>query len=377
MAIVHSLDVHCDQNLKYACKVEEDLKIHEPTVINFIDSDAWINTAHFEMGKGCNVTVLPSGIFQRFQKLTTIDIVTGLKSIQSENFKDAIELQHLTLNNNQIHVIPSNVFREAANLERIELSNNRIISIEDLAFNGLSTLRHIQLHNNSITILKRNTFSGAPKIKTIRLENNLIETIEDGAFALQNLKFLMLSFNRLQTLSNNVFAMAPILEKIALRSNNLQAIGQSFNNLNKLKELDLSTNQINDINLATFARLKRLKRLLLSNSGFQFKSTDEAINSGSVLATLDISENNLSESNVLARLEPLAKLRNLNLKKNRFSDLIGIDDIGVKYTRLTDFAIGGNRFTCEKRKEILDSVQKQDLDIINYDAEDEPINVKC
>lgn len=368
--------MHCNVKKSYVCKVDEDLNLREATVFNFVDADAWNNTIHFEMD-GSHVDNIPSGIFQRFPRLSTFDIATGLKSIERDNFKDAAQLEYLILNDNELLVIPANVFTEATKLERFEVPNNRISTIEDFAFNDSPNLKHIQLSNNSLTTIKRNTFAGAPKIKTLRLENNLIASIEDGAFALPNLKFLMLSFNRLQTLSANIFAATPILEKIALRSNSLQTIGQAFNSLNKLKELDLSKNQVNDISLAALAKLRRLKKLLLSDSGFKFTSTDEPIAAGSSIATLDISKNNLTETDVLIRLQPLAKLRNLNLRKNLISELTGIDNIGVKFTRLEDFSITGNRFTCEKRKEIFEILRNQELDMITYDSEETPANEEC
>lgn len=359
---VTTINVHCSDAQPLGCYVAEPLNIHDSSVLNFVDADAWNNVIYFRIPSDSNVTVIPGGIFQRFHKLAEIAISTGLTSIRSDNFKGATLLAVLDLQKNAIRVLPSNVFTEANQLHEIDLSKNGLAIIEDFALNGLSKLERIYLHNNSLSALKRNTFSGAQNLKVLQLENNRIETIEEDALNLPNLQHIFLGYNRIQILGEGLFAGTPNLLQLSLVSNDLQAIGQSsIYNLIKLRTLDLNNNRIRDMDLDAFGRMPAITEISLSGSGFRIGPAALKLTPGSSLASLDISNNGLSASNILQQLKSFSNLDRLNLENNQLRELDGLLTVKRDFPKLSKLRLAGNRFSCENFEIILQALLGQHI----------------
>lgn len=306
------VDVHCQSDVMSGCSFVESLDIHEPTALNFVNADEWKNVDYIEIPADSNITVLPSGIFQQFPRLTNLLMSFHLKSMTKDDFKYAGELLSLVIDDNDLQTLPANVFEYANKLQRILASSNQLTVIEDHAFNGLSLLDSLSLHNNSLTMLRRNTFTGAPSISYLRLERNRIEAIEDGALNMLELNYLdlshnridslaegmlnlpkleifLISHNRIQSLSDNVFRGAPKLNTFDIKGNGLNHIGKAFKDCNELLILDLTLNNIDDIDVNAFAKLSNLVRLKLTDSGFQRGNASRWVAKESSPWELDIS----------------------------------------------------------------------------------------
>lgn len=363
--VTPTIDVHCNETESLGCYVKGPLRIHEPVVLNFIDAEKWTNVLFFTIPPENEVSVIPTGIFQRFPRLAEVRISTGLSSITKDNFKDANSLTSLTIRGNRLQTIPSNVFQFATNLEEVDISQNGLTTIEDFAFNGLKDLRYIFIHNNSVTALKRNTFAGAENILALQLERNRIESIEDGAFNLPNLKFIFLSHNRIRALSDNVFAGAPFLFSVVISGNGLTHIGQAFSNLKKITAIILDHNRIVDIDLSKFAKLPELKQLSLKDTGFKLAQWDESEWSGvaSPAIYLDLSSNALFESDILARLQHFSNLEELSLAENKFTEIDRINDTKKMYNNIAVLELSGNDFKCDKLREIVTSLRSQKISV--------------
>lgn len=352
----------------------EHLDIHEPTTLNFVDADKWKDVIYFEISNQNNVTVMPSGFFTRFPKLAYVRITTGLKTIRKEDLKNAGALMTLELHSNQIEVVPSNVFAEAPQLDQIDLSKNHLTTVEDFAFNGLDKLESLFLYNNSLSILKRNTFAGASNLEGLNIESNQIETIEDGAFNLPNLKYLFLSHNLIRTLADNVFAGATSLYGVTIIENRLLHIGQSFYGCNKLHTLILDHNRIDDIDLLSFAKMPALRQLSVENTGFRFNGNvpvpTDTVNS--TLVNLDLSRNELSNTDILRRLRNLGfgNVINLNMHQNLLTDLDDIDKIKEMFSNIAMLGLSGNKLTCKWMENAVRVLKTQNVAV--RDFEDAP-----
>lgn len=336
--------------------------ITEPTKLNVINADQWINKHYFSAVRGTS-DMLPLGIFQQFPELIEIDISLGLQTIEKEDLIGAERLLKLNFDENQIEILPTDVFRFAKNLEQIVISKNQLHVIEDFAFKGLNNIKNIDLHQNSLTILKRNTFTGAENLQKINLDDNEIETIEENALDLPKLRQLTMERNRIRSLSDYVFIGIPNIEQIHLTSNKISHIGNSFYGLANLQILMLSHNRINDIVLSQFAELPRFIYLALRNSGYRIDEFDRnrSVNSRSPLIYLDIAENNLSDPNILNHLEMFVNLAVLDLNDNYFSEVNGIDDVKKKYLNLSKIYLTNNQFSCRKLRSIVQILRFQDI----------------
>lgn len=312
--------------------------------------------------------VIPSGIFQRFPALKIFSINTGLTSINSENFKDANNLTELNLFDNKLTILPSHVFEHAKHLKQIQLSYNELRQIDDLAFSGLNELESLYLDHNYLITISRNTFAGAGSVKSINLAYNHVETIEDGALNLPLLKEILLGDNRLRILSDHVFAGAPSLQSVSLVINDLSRIGQSVYNLMNLEVLYLVRNHIEDIDLPAFAKLPKLFTLSLDNSGFSFNTIEQAQwpDVVSSIIHLDISNNNLTESDVLFRLKHFTLLERLDLGYNNFSMIDGVDVIKSIFPKIVSVNLSGSGIPCVEVQEIGESLKSQNVTLDCY-----------
>lgn len=368
----NGLDVHCNDIDTYECVVNEQLDIHEPTVLNFIDAGDWNDAFVFTIPSHNNVTIMPSGFFTRFPKLTQIILSTGLESIKKDDFKNAKHLNILHLNGNKLQIIPNSVFIEAPQLTETDLSDNRLVTIEDFAFNSLRKLNFVFLRANRLTTLKRNTFVGAPNLIGLNLENNQIETIEDGTFDLPKLRSLFLSTNLIRAFSDNVFSGAPNLFALSVTANGLFHIGQSLYKLNNLNAVVLDHNRIDDIDLVPFAKMPALMQLSLKNSGLSFRKNDrnDSTTVNSPVTYLDLSQNNLTSNDVLKQLKSMGyvNLEELDLEDNAFTDVDDIVDIKQKFRNIATLGLSGNRLTCKWIQDAYNALRP--LQVILTKAED-------
>lgn len=367
---IPTFDVRCDplSTYEYGCFLEESAVVLRPTILNFIDADAWNNTTQFTITRRFIMVVIPFGIFQRFPALQIFSINTGLTSINKENFKDANNLTELELYNNKLTILPSNVFEYAKHLKQIQLGYNELRTIEDFAFSGLNELESLYLDHNYLIRISRNTFAGAESVKAIHLAYNHIETIEDGALNLPLLKEIWLGDNRMRMLSDHIFTGAPSLQSLSLVINDLSRIGQSVYNLTNLEEIYLVRNHIEDIDLPAFAKLPKLLKLSLDNSGFKLSSIDQVQwpNVNPSVVHLDISNNNLTESDVLFRLKHFTLLEELDLGYNNFIVIDGLDVIKNIFPKLVNVNLSGNGITCDKVREIGESLKSQNITLDCY-----------
>lgn len=356
-AISSSIEVHCSELRSDDCTIDEFLNITSSSTLNFVQAERWNETIHVRNRQGSGAYLLPRGIFQNFRKLEKLEWSTGLLSVNKDSFKDADQLKILNLDDNQIQTLTENVFEHSRSLQEVHLSKNNINLIEDSAFSGLSELQYISLNQNSLTLIKNNTFAGIENLTKLEVNFNLIETIEDGALNLPNLQCINLAHNRLRSLPDNVFVGAPSLSVVSVSYNYLSRIGRIFYNLKNLEELDLGANEIRDIKLNEFAKLPKLAALRLRSSGFTFNNLGEWPNETSTITHLDLAMNELSDSNILDRLQPLANLEKIHLEENDFCEIKGIIDIKEKFPRLRVLGLTANPFDREKFQRYVENLK--------------------
>jgi Leucine-rich repeat (LRR) protein len=153
-------------------------------------------------------------------------------------------------------------------------------------------------------------------LQILNLRNNSIGYIEDNAFTpLYNLHTLNLAENRLHTLSDNIFNGLKVLSKLTLNNNLISIIETDvFSNCTDLKELDLSSNQLQDVPEA-IKGLTVLKTLDLGeNQITQFKGG--AFKNLNQLTGLRLIDNQI-ENITKGMFDSLPRLSVLNLAKNR------------------------------------------------------------
>ena len=177
------------------------------------------------------------------------------------------EVEHLSLDGNEIKVIKQLDFKNLTKLQVLSLERNAIETIEKGAFDLLTHLTSLSLAGNGLRALPAYAFS-ISSLSELSLEFNEISELPRGLFSsLKNLKMIFLKGNRLSTLPAETFIGLRKLEKIELSRNSIKRIkGTEFAGLSSLIWLDLSSNNISSMGASTFSSLKSLARLHLDNN---------------------------------------------------------------------------------------------------------------
>lgn len=308
------------------------------------------------------MTEVPAVFFTSFPELKHIRISSGygITSINPSVFKYAKNLKVLNLIANSLKTIQKSAFIEAKNLKQINLQFNDIEDIDDYAFTGLDNIQILHLGYNRLKKIKRHTFSGAENLKELTIDNNEISVIENGALNLPHLTTISLNQNNIQTISNDLFAKTLMLRNIDVGSNLITSIAKSFFNLPMVEYVKLNHNNLSAIDLNSFAELRKLSVLQLVNSSVSIgsSSNSDLINNSqseleSDLNILDLSDNRLSDANILDRLIVFKKMRVLILENNQLETFTATIDLMKRYPNLKEIRLMGNQLDGQHLKELL------------------------
>lgn len=303
-----------------------------------------------------------------------------LKYIPREFIKSKT-IEAISLQNNEINEIPSDLFHNTPNLKCLNLAENKILfkhfqlehdrlkilildyqaetepneifvipqenetkvrfpNLETLSWRYIkydifsSTLfpmiKNIYLSDSNLIYVANNMTHLFPYLKNIHLENNMIEELIADDF--RNVESLYLDKNPLKHLWFNI---EHTNLKILSLSNSLNEIDISNMNIPSLKTLDLSQNQIGSIHEQMFKNMPFLEDLILSeNELLKFPNLFYLNN----LKRLSLAYNLISE---IENTSWLNSLKILNLQGNRISN---IDKMAfLKLTELEFLDISKNK----------------------------------
>lgn len=143
---------------------------------------------------------IPSGIFRIFPKLISVNLSSSAVEIINEHsFDNAIHLERIILDDNQIKEIPANVFKESPNLKYVSLKNNKIHKIDKNALETASNLEELYLSNNEIESLDSEIFRSAKKLLILNVANNKLKIDSAALFKhAKQLKILDISGNLIE-----------------------------------------------------------------------------------------------------------------------------------------------------------------------------------
>ncbi|XP_055303660.1 uncharacterized protein LOC129569142 [Sitodiplosis mosellana] len=217
-----------------------------------------------------------------------------LDEVEWQTFASLGSLQHLSLEHNEIKVVPPFAFYGALHLKTLSLAWNNILDLHYLALAGLLDLEHLDLSSNNLTKLSESTFPPFPSLKSIDLQNNPIEFILPMTFAvlnttkeliigsksmalnLANTNGAFLSLDQLKTLNilnvkspslhQTIFSGLKEVERLRMKGQIERIEMDAFSEMPKLKELILSGCDISDISMDAFFGIKDLRIIDLSHN---------------------------------------------------------------------------------------------------------------
>jgi Leucine-rich repeat (LRR) protein len=160
-----------------------------------IDRDEKIEA--FKVHKIDTVSYLPIEIYGNFPNLKYYHSqFCSVRNLTKSNFEKLTNLIFLSLSNNRLSFIDSDVFEDLKNLRNLEVENNRIVRIDNDAFWHLRSLENFYGANNRIRVISPMLFKNLQNLRVIRLQNNKIGFVEPEPFEnMSNLRELNLNGN--------------------------------------------------------------------------------------------------------------------------------------------------------------------------------------
>ncbi|XP_069828049.1 transforming growth factor beta activator LRRC32 [Dendropsophus ebraccatus] len=185
--------------------------------------------------------------------------------IQPDTFEDMVSLKEINLSNNYLERFVS--YRSPGlgllpNVQKLDLSRNSLYTdIIGYFLDNVPRLRYLSLSENSITKISSEMFSGTPLLEELDLHNNIIMDIEEGSFEhLIHLKKINLALNSISCISQ--FNLRQ-LQSLNLSKNSLQSFYTSESDEEyQLRDVDLSDNKL--VRFPVFPNINNIVSLNLS-----------------------------------------------------------------------------------------------------------------
>lgn len=245
-----------------------------------------------------------------------------LDELQWEIFDGLENLQHLSLEHNNIKIVPPFALYGALHIKTLSLAFNQILDLNYRALAGLLELVFMDLSNNNITNLSERTFPPFPKLERVDLRYNPIQHIFPLTFGVMNYTkelFLGSTISALDLTIYNSFSLMDSLEHLTAENVTADVLVQDvFHGLKNLTHLTLK-GRIRKIEFDAFAEAPRLIELTLTNAKLEDISMD-AFYGVKELEIIDLSNNKLSYLPLLL-FDELKNLKELYLHNNRLGSL--------------------------------------------------------
>lgn len=245
-----------------------------------------------------------------------------LDELEWEMFAGMDALEHLSLEHNEIKVIPKITFYGTPHLKTLSLARNDILDLHYLDLAGLLELEHLDISSNNLTKLSEETFPPFPNLNKLDLRENPIEFILPMTFSIFNTtkEIVLGSKSTALDLANTHEAFIALDQLISLNLLNVKSpsLNQTiFTGLKQVERLRIQ-GSIQRIELDAFVEMPKLKELILSGCGISEISMD-AFYGANNLRIIDLSFNQLSKIpfglfDDKQRLQEIY-LQNNNLKK--------------------------------------------------------------
>lgn len=236
-------------------------------------------------------------------------------------------------------------------MEILSLEDNNILLIPSSALGRLPKLSILNLSYNRISAISAEILRAlASRLVSLNLARNVIRELQDGVFQdLTNLKILDLSGNLLTQVDGDTFmGLEEVLESLNLAENKITSLTGSPLQLTVLKVLDLSGNLLQDLPKTAIVALPSLRVFNISNNENLEILPSSLLLTGTLLTSLDMSRCGLRtiHPDLFSKSE---NLKVLKLSGNRFHN---ISDTAFRHLRnltyldLTDNEITNLRVGC-------------------------------
>uniref|UniRef100_A0A1B6D6Q5 LRRCT domain-containing protein n=1 Tax=Clastoptera arizonana TaxID=38151 RepID=A0A1B6D6Q5_9HEMI len=272
------------------------------------------NSNQFSIPHGSNVSLL---VWLSFDG-------SNMMTIERNTFVPfgKFNVTNLSMDNNNLLIIPGNAFSKLKNLTVLSLTNNKIITFSSDSIKPLGNLRELDLSWNKLTEIDLSITLDSRNLEHFDVSHNAIEALTVPITGTSSLQVLDLSDNRIQLLPLKAFSSFPKLVILNISNNNISYVSPDlFEDLTRLQVLDLSLNRLKVIDSETVVGLGSLIRIHLNHNYLTEVNFAKALKT---LNTLDVGFNNISSFGNDTLSEVLEKFI---VSHNLLEDLNGIFQI--------------------------------------------------
>uniref|UniRef100_A0A8D8TJI2 Protein toll n=1 Tax=Cacopsylla melanoneura TaxID=428564 RepID=A0A8D8TJI2_9HEMI len=267
------------------------------------------------------ITTLDQDIYKNLTSLTLLAIDNNrLFNLTYDVFTNLpINLISLNISSNNISVLPSGVFDKLSNLGELDISNNNISVLPNRVFDHLGMMNEIWANGNTFKEFPDHLFSRTNEIKIIYLQYQRPSRAIPEDFLLNVSKFEELRESPIKDVPSYLFWNASNLNTIYLTGHKelVSLPGLLFQDCKELSVLDLSDNGLESLSGYLFMSLKKLSHLNLSRNRFQsiiFFYTFGGITS---LEQLNLSHNYITDIPYITNLcRNNERLKNIDFSNN-------------------------------------------------------------
>ncbi|KAK0148268.1 Toll-like receptor 13 [Merluccius polli] len=275
----------------------------------------------------------------------------GIKVISSDMLHLCTNVKELDFGENKITEISDNAFQSLRQLNKLIIKKNRLSSVPH-AIRNVSKLLKLDLSFNYISVLGCDDFANMTRLTILHLNNNHLLALKDCVFKdLVNLKHLELQNSNITKLSGTFRENMPNLQVLYLFNNQLTVLGRGeFEALKSLQILSLHDNKLTMLKSGAFHGLSNLTYLTLESNELTITSiTNTVFRDLTALKTLHFMNNHMKyKSEKPIRNPPFAELSQLDtllissqrsrrqswLPQNFLQGLTNLSVLGIKSGQL-------------------------------------------
>eukprot|EP00939_MAST-03C_sp_MAST-3C-sp1_P005492 g5492.t1 len=179
-----------------------------------------------------------------------------------DNFQLAPAICSLALKDCRLRHVPSTI-STLSHLKSLSLSDNSLRTMPSEIFDSCTCLESLVLNNNQISVLPR--IDRLRQLKLLWLSFNRLSSLPEGIERLTNLTDICVNDNKLDLLPEGVGCLSR-LRRLSAAGNNIRTVPLSTAKLVELEHLDLQRNRLQGKLPEELGQLVRLKTLLLSHN---------------------------------------------------------------------------------------------------------------
>nr|XP_040567878.1 leucine-rich repeat-containing G-protein coupled receptor 5-like isoform X2 [Lepeophtheirus salmonis] len=185
-------------------------------------------------------------------------------------FSKYLNLRKLSLSNNHLKDLPSNLFQNSTLIHELKLNQNGLSMFPVEALKGLTSLKYLDISSNSLEVIGDSLFVQQPQLESLNLGRNKIETLHKDAFKnLHQLQILILEDNRINSLESSLLQPLTQLSVLNVAKNRIKYIPHGvFQQCPALNQIEFKGNPIESIDTNAFSNLPNLKKLIISEAKF-------------------------------------------------------------------------------------------------------------